>query len=246
MPGTPVECRSATTSDLPALMSLIQAAADEQATGQERLSALSGVAFRGRSIDTSTAHARVAVLLGDRTSRIYVALCGDRVVGAMATRAVLSTTATQGRFIEVESLYVLAEQRRRGFGHALLARALDDAESVRAEHIVCAPGLVSRSLQRFLVRLGFASSARARIVPVAILRRRIVPGEGTSRRPRATEDVLARRRRESREARDATEAHSGEQTLREALSRHGRASRNAPGYGLSAQVNRAVATRRSA
>src|SRR5881409_3230397 len=81
--------------------------------------------------------------------------------------------------------------RRRGVGHALVAAAADIADELGIEHVSVGVYPSLREASRFYARLGFAQVMVQRVVPTAMLRRRLC-ADLTTRR---VDDLVLRRNR---------------------------------------------------
>ena len=81
--------------------------------------------------------------------------------------------------------------RRRGVGHALVAAAADIADELGIEHVSVGVYPSLREASRFYARLGFAQVMVQRVVPTAMLRRRLC-ADLTTRR---VDDLVRRRSR---------------------------------------------------
>lgn len=192
-----VDVRPVVASDFPVLASLSVAARHEAGTGvqlcvgdEERLA---------RQLATLTA------LPG---GQIKVAAIEGEPVGFMLIRVLDPNLFSDEISVYIEALYVSQAFRRRGVGHALLTEAGETAAAVGALEVYSVPLPGSRGVQRFLARLGFAPAASHRIVPTAVLLRKLA-AEGAGRRQgRGIEDLIARRRRAR------TETNSGPVDLR--------------------------------
>lgn len=160
--------------------------------------------------------------------RVLVGLLDDSVEGMLLARVVDPGPFVDVTSLNIDAVYVRAQARRRGLGHALLAGAVAEAEEVGATELYASPIPGARGVQRFLARLGFAPAAAHRVVATAALQRRLAhepaaaPGARRSG-PRGLEDLIARRR-QAREGRDD--------------------AADQPRVSISMQVNRAVQTRR--
>src|SRR5690606_38631888 len=130
----------------------------------------------------SSDHARVteqlATLASAPGARLQVVQDEHVIVGMMLARVVGPTVFLDEVALFVEAVYVGQGQRRRGAGHALLEAATDLAEEVGAASVYAVPLPGARGMQRFLARLGFAPAAAHRVVPTAVLRRRLTEPVG--------------------------------------------------------------------
>ncbi|GGL24797.1 GNAT family N-acetyltransferase [Phycicoccus endophyticus] len=92
----------------------------------------------------------------------------------------------------IEQLWVTPSARRHGVAKQLLGAVLSAAERAGCEHVVSNVPTTSREANRFFARLGFGSVVTRRVVPTALLRRRIAPASAE------TGLELTRRRRSLR------------------------------------------------
>lgn len=94
--------------------------------------------------------------------------------------------------VQTSFLLVRQDHRRHGYARALLEVSVGWAEELGLDYVTALTTAASRDANRFLARLGLASTATLRIAPAALLRARLSPG------PRlgvaAPRKVLAQRR----------------------------------------------------
>lgn len=182
-----VEVRPAAPDDLEGLVGLCLAARAESTVGAQLCSA-----------DGDRLRDQLGTLLALPGGQVLVGLLDGAVVGLLLGRVVGPSPFTEDVSLHVEALYVGAEARRRGLGHALLAGALILAEEADATQVyaVHLPG--ARGVQRFFARLGFAPAAAHRVVATHTLQRRLagdpVRARAGRRGARGLEDLIARRR----------------------------------------------------
>lgn len=192
-----VDVRPAVAADLPVLARLTIAARHEAGTGVQLCVS-----------DEERIARQLAMLTSLPGGQIKVAAIDGEPVGFMLLRVLEPTLFTDEVALYIEALYVSQDFRRRGVGHALLTEAGETAAAVGAVDVYSVPLPGSRGVQRFLARLGFAPAASHRVVPTAVLLRKLA-AEGVGRRQaRGIEDLIARRRRAR------TETNSGPLDLR--------------------------------
>lgn len=161
---------------------------------------LAAVTIRGqeepRLEDELTAIANVAA---DPDQRLVVAVVDEDVVGiAHLVRATLSPLQTETA-VHVLHLNVRQDQRRHGFGHALLEASVTWAEEKGSSHVIVAATASSRDTNRFMARLGLGQAALMRVASVASLRSRLpveppAAARVGARNHRSVGQVLAQRR----------------------------------------------------
>ena len=193
-----VDVRPAVAADLPVLARLSIAARHEAGTGVQLCVS-----------DEERITRQLAMLTALPGGQIKVATVEGEPVGFMLIRVLEPTLFTDEVAVYIEALYVSQAFRRRGVGHALLTEAGETAAAVGAVDVYSVPLPGSRGVQRFLARLGFAPAASHRVVPTAVLLRKLA-AEGAARRQgrNGIEDLIARRRRAR------TETNSGPVDLR--------------------------------
>src|SRR5699024_8741834 len=99
-------------------------------------------------------------------------------------------------YVQLEALYVVQGNRRRGAGRLMVHQVALAAARAGAERVVTMPLTGARSEQRFLSGLGFSPAGSRRVAETASLMRRLEPQKGMrERRPRALDELIARRRR---------------------------------------------------
>lgn len=192
-----VDVRPAVAADLPVLATLSIAARHEAGTGMQLCVS-----------DEDRITRQLAMLTALPGGQIKVAAIDGEPVGFMLIRVLEPTLFIDEVAVYIEALYVSQAFRRRGVGHALLTEAGEIAAAAGAVDVYSVPLPGSRGVQRFLARLGFAPAASHRVVPTAVLLRKLA-AEGSGRRQaRSIEDLIARRRRAR------TETNSGPLDLR--------------------------------
>ena len=192
-----VDVRPAVAADLPVLAALSIAARHEAGTGVQLCVS-----------DEDRIARQLAMLTALPGGQIKVAAIEGEPVGFMLIRVLEPTLFTDEVAVYIEALYVSQAFRRRGVGHALLTEAGETAAAVGATDVYSVPLPGSRGVQRFLARLGFAPAASHRVVPTAVLLRKLAVEGAGGRQGRGIEDLIARRRRAR------TETNSGPVDLR--------------------------------
>ena len=130
-------------------------------------------------------------------AHVLLAEVDGEVTGLLLARVVGPGAFSQDRAVHVEAVYVAAEHRRRGIGHALVGALASIAEEAEVRHVYAVPLPGARGMQRFLARLGFAPAAAFRVVPLAARQRRRAARTAGLRalaRARGIERLVARRR----------------------------------------------------
>ena len=192
-----VDVRPAVPADLPVLARLSIDARHEAGTGMQLC-----------VNDEERIARQLAMLTALPGGQIKVAAIDGEPVGFMLIRVLEPTLFVDEVGVYIEALYVSQDFRRRGVGHALLTEAGEIAASVGAADVFSVPLPGSRGVQRFLARLGFAPAASHRVVPTAVLLRKLAAEGSVRRQGRGIEDLIARRRRAR------TETNSGPLDLR--------------------------------
>jgi GNAT superfamily N-acetyltransferase len=198
MRAAAVEVRPAVPDDLSAVAELAVAACEESPYGPQTAPADAGRLREHLSV----------FLAGGGT--VLVAVHDGGVCGFLLARPLGPHLFATEPALYVDAIYVAADLRRHGVGHALVAGAAGLAAEAGAPNVYCAPSPGARGMQRFLACLGFAPAAGHRVVATATLQRRLaheVPPSAIEvrREPRrdsrrqatraAIEDLIARRRR---------------------------------------------------
>ncbi len=218
--------RAATPDDLDGLVALSLEARSELQVGSQLC-----------TDDPQRLRDQLVMLMTAPGGSILVGMLDDEVAGLMLARVVGPGPFSDAVVLSLEALYVRADARRRGLGHALLVAAAALAEEVGATEVYASPLPGARGMHRFLARIGFAPAAAHRVVTTSTLQRRlaqdpsVVLGVVTGRVPRKHLEDLIARRRQARAAQgdgDAAPAQAARQVR----------------TSMSMQVNRAVQTRR--
>lgn len=215
-----MQVRRGEPGDVPELVALLLEARAESSVGPQLCSG-----------DAEQLETQLRTFAAAEGSTVLVALADDVVVGMLLSRIIGPGPFTTERAVHVEAVFVSAEHRRRGLGHALLGELLTIAEEAGAEHVVAAPLPGARGMQRFLARLGFAPAASFRFSTLAALRRRLAERSASAVglvRGRGLERLIALRRVSSGAGRRAATADQEDQRAESS----------------SMQVSRAVQTRR--
>ncbi|MDR2723473.1 MAG: GNAT family N-acetyltransferase, partial [Cellulomonadaceae bacterium] len=110
---------------------------------------------------------------------VWAADLDGRVVGFALARTVGPHLFAEAPGIVIDTIFVDPAARRAGVGHALVARVAQAAGDVGAPFVYGTPQAGSRTMQRFLARLGFAPSLGYRVVPTASLAARLNPAPVT-------------------------------------------------------------------
>ncbi|MDO8107651.1 GNAT family N-acetyltransferase [Isoptericola sp. b441] len=182
----PTQVRPIEPADVPELVELCIAARRESTVGNQVCAA-----------DPEVIGRQLRTLAGAPDSLVLVARGEDGAVGLLLGRVVGPSPFTDHTSLAVEAVYVAADQRRRGVGHALMAGAADLADQAGARDVYATPIPGARGMQRFFVQLGFSPAAAHRTTTLAALRRRLSPGtSGGGRRfgRRGLDDLIAHRR----------------------------------------------------
>ncbi len=216
--------RPATEDDLEAVVPVIQAARADSPLGPQFVTPAS-----------STLSAQLRTWYGMSGSTLVVAEHEDTVIGFALTQVVPPNLFSDISYVQLEALYVTQGHRRRGAGRLMVHEVALAAARAGAERVVTMPLTGARSEQRFLSGLGFSPAGSRRVAETASLLRRLDPPSGLrERRPRALDELIARRRR----SRGLPETPPGGVDLSRL------AERVSQRDSTSMQVNRDVHTRR--
>ncbi|NMR20898.1 GNAT family N-acetyltransferase [Cellulomonas fimi] len=243
------QVRAAAPADLEGLVSLCLEARAESTVGPQICSA-----------DRDRLRDQLGTLLATPGGQALVGLVDGELLGLLLGRVVGPGLFTLDVSFHVEALYVGSRARRRGLGHALLARALAVAEEAGATQVYAVPLPGARGVQRFFARLGFAPAAAHRVVTTHALQRRLagdavgaVPGRRGSR---GLEEIIARRRQvrsvsraavvDQRAPREHSTVVEKRDDVRSSSATADAESQSPARASISMQVRRAVATRRDA
>ena len=218
-----VTARPATEDDLGAVVPVIQAARADSPLGPQ---------FVAPSTDTLAEQLRT--WYGMPGSTLVIAQSEDRVIGFALAQVVPPNLFSDVSYVQLEALYVLQNGRRRGAGRVMVHEVALAAARQNAERVVTMPLTGARSEQRFLSGLGFSPAGSRRVAETASLLRRLETPGVRERRPRALDELIARRRR----SRGLPETPPGGVDLSEL------ADRVTQRESTSMQVSRDVHTRR--
>jgi GNAT superfamily N-acetyltransferase len=183
----PMRVRRAEPGDVPGLVALTLEGRRESLVGNQVCASDEDVV--GRHLAVYAGAPGAVVLLAEDE--------GGRIAGLLLGRVVGANPFTDEPSLVVEAVYVAADARRRGVGHALMCDAAEIAHDEGVADVYAAPIPGARGMQRFFVQLGFTPAASHRTIPLAALRRRLSADGGPSRRRsvhRGLEDLIARRR----------------------------------------------------
>lgn len=179
-PGTRV--RRAGPSDIPELVALCLEARGESALGAQLCTG-----------DPTLLESQLRAFCSVPGTVAMLAEHEGEVAGFLLARLVGPGPYTDETSVHLEAIFVSATHRRRGVGHAMLAELLGLEEVGEARHLFAAPHVGARGVQRFFVRLGFASAGGYRVTTVPALLRRLASGRRPGR-ARGIEGLIARRR----------------------------------------------------
>ena len=216
--------RQATEDDLEAVVPVIQAARADSPLGPQFVAPAS-----------STLSEQLRTWYGMPGSTLVIAEQG-KVIGFALAQMVPPNLFSDISYVQLEALYVVQGNRRRGGGRLMVHEVALAAARAGAERVVTMPLTGARSEQRFLSGLGFSPAGSRRVAETASLLRRLEPSTGArERRPRALDELIARRRR----SRGLPETPPGGVDLSRL------ADRVSQRESTSMQVNREVHTRRA-
>jgi GNAT superfamily N-acetyltransferase len=114
-------------------------------------------------------------------------------VGYVLLSDVCPTPLVEHSTVSIEQLYVVKSLRKQGIARQLLTAATAYADRLGAEQILSNVPSQGREANRFFARLGFTPTVVRRVVPTAVLRRRLSPDQ-----ERSSIEQLLRRRRSAR------------------------------------------------
>ena len=180
MPRPSLDVRRAGVDDVDDLLALWVEAREENSAGFKSL--LAG--------DPEVLRHRLSEALGGTEVHILLARFEQRPAGFVLARCAPVSPLADSTALHIDQLYVTRELRRHGVGRALLSAVAGLAERGGVEQVISSVSPLARDTHRFFARLGFAPLVVRRVVPTAMLRRRLA---GESRR-RAVDDLLSRRR----------------------------------------------------
>lgn len=186
-----VATRVATADDLPVLLELWDELRQVGGRAERAVNPLGSVDVAARLVD----------LMGDASCRVVIANTGGVPAGMAVLQVVTPDPLSDSSLMNIAHLIVGRSHRHHGIGYALIAAASDFAVERHVDHVFSSVYPSLREANRFFARLGFAPVAVRRIVPVAVLRRRLDsergPGlaDAVRRRTRLTRPVPAQRLR---------------------------------------------------
>lgn len=183
--------RLAEPEDIPGLVELCLEARTESTVGSQLCTP-----------DAEVLASQLRAFSSSGEGRLLVAHHDGDMAGLILARLIGPGPFTDETTVHVEALFVGAQHRRRGVGHALLAELLTLADVAGARYVYAIPLPGARGMQRFLARLGFAPAAAHRVATVQALQRRLASGRrgaGVAARARGLEALIARRRASSRD-----------------------------------------------
>lgn len=216
--------RQANEDDLEGVVPVIQAARADSPLGPQFVDPAS-----------STLSAQLRTWYGMPGSTLVIAEQDQSMIGFALAQMVPPNLFSDISYVQLEALYVVQGNRRRGAGRLMVHQVALAAARAGAERVVTMPLTGARSEQRFLSGLGFSPAGSRRVAETASLMRRLEPQKGMrERRPRALDELIARRRR----SRGLPETPAGGVDLSRLADRVGQRE------STSMQVNREVHTRR--
>ncbi|MDR1799802.1 MAG: GNAT family N-acetyltransferase [Bifidobacteriaceae bacterium] len=142
---------------------------------------------------------QIRALLGDHLATTVVAEGPDGIVGFAAAQTLPPGPYADQTRLEVGALFVDKAHRRQGVAVGLMRGLADMATKAGSANIQVVPMAHSRSVQRFLARLGFVSLGGYRVIPADVLAAKVAPvaPRRRARQPskREVEKMLVGRRR---------------------------------------------------
>src|SRR3954464_4289286 len=188
VPRTPVVTRIAVADDVPVLHALWQELSEVGARAEKAVN----------PVVTPDIAERLAEAIRRPDCRVVLAFVDDAPAGMAMFQAVQPDPLSDSTVLRMIHVVVGKAHRRRGVGHALVAAgpavvapAADVADELGIEHVSVGVYPSLREASRFYARLGFAQVMVQRVVPTAMLRRRLC-GDLTTRR---VDDLVRRRNR---------------------------------------------------
>jgi predicted N-acetyltransferase YhbS len=142
-------------------------------------------------VSTPDLEDRLRAAIDHADMKVVVACADGQLAGMAVFRAVQPDPLSGVRVLQMSNVIVAPGFRRRGVGHALIAAAADAAEDLQLEHVGVGVYPSLRDVSRFYARMGFAQVMLQRVVPVAVLRRRL----GTEPAVARVEELVRRRTR---------------------------------------------------
>jgi GNAT superfamily N-acetyltransferase len=181
VPRTPVVTRIAVTDDVPVLHALWQELSEVGARAERAVN----------PVVTPDIADRLAGAIERPDCRVVLAFVDETPAGMAMFQAVQPDPLSDSTVLRMIHVVVGKTHRRRGVGHALVAAAADIADELGIEHVAVGVYPSLREASRFYARLGFAQVMVQRVVPTAMLRRRLC-ADMTTRR---VDDLVRRRNR---------------------------------------------------
>jgi GNAT superfamily N-acetyltransferase len=148
---------------------------------------------------------QMRAVIADPALTHLVAVQDSEIVGYALLRPLEPSVLYDLPRLQVEGFYVAADRRRRGYGRALIRGALESAERIGAPDITVLSVAGSRSVQRFLARLGFVAAASQRVIDTQSLGASLAE-PGAPRRRSVEQMIIARRKRLRDESREPSRA----------------------------------------
>ncbi|UFU08105.1 GNAT family N-acetyltransferase [Ruania halotolerans] len=178
--------RLAESSDLAAVLTLLQLARADSPLGPQFVAP-----------ETAGLEAHLRAWFEMPESRLVVAEADTELIGLALLQCISPGLLCDVPYVQVEALYVHSAHRRRGAGRVLMQHSAIEAARHGAERIVTVPLTGARSEQRFFSGLGFSAAGARRVAETASVLRRLemAPATTRERRPRALDELIARRRR---------------------------------------------------
>ena len=143
---------------------------------------------------------RLLEILSLSECRVELACVDDVPAGMAVMRISRPDPLSDSQVVHVAHLVVSRSFRHHGVGHALLAAATEFAGDHHLDYVAASVYPSLREASRFFARLGFAPVAVRRVVPVAVLRRRLgrdvatpLTGDAVRRRTRLIRPVPPQR-----------------------------------------------------
>ena len=181
MPRTPVVTRIAVADDVPVLHDLWRELSEVGARAEKAVN----------PVVTPDIAGRLAEAIRRPDCRVVLAFVDGQPAGMAMFQAVQPDPLSDSTVLRMIHVVVGKAHRRRGVGHALVGAAADVADELGIEHVSVGVYPSLREASRFYARLGFAQVMVQRVVPVAMLRRRLCVDMTTRR----VDDLVRRRSR---------------------------------------------------
>lgn len=153
--------------------------------------ASTGMGF-GSPSTLEEAEAAIERISASALERLVVGEADGSVVAVVHLRRGPMSPLHMQEVVQTSFLLVRPDQRRHGYARALLEVAVSWAEDLGIGYVTALTTATSRDANRFLARLGLASTGTLRIAPASLLRAKLspVPRLGMT----APRQVLAQRR----------------------------------------------------